>query len=242
VWNPVVPKDTLVILPLASWIFGQASATVGYFPDSADNQPGRHSMIIGVTGTQTLNWATTIAHELGMLILFDCKIKTDNAGHVFGLLHEHQRQDRDQYVYFDCTRIRGYRDLNSRLEYMWNVPDMGTLCNDKDLSWYYDFPAYEFSTQPDMNQGPQGPVPWTTEKSPRYDINSIMHYTTQDYAVHTDYQSNNFHGPLLAWKNGGPGFVPPHAPTLDDFKVINRNLRPSSLDCDAIRRLYPWTT
>ena len=29
-------------------------------------------------------------------------------GHIFGLLHEHQRFDRDNHVRLDCTKVKGY--------------------------------------------------------------------------------------------------------------------------------------
>ncbi|KAF2444070.1 hypothetical protein P171DRAFT_25306 [Karstenula rhodostoma CBS 690.94] len=29
-------------------------------------------------------------------------------GHIFGLDHEHQRGDRDRYIFFDCTILNGY--------------------------------------------------------------------------------------------------------------------------------------
>jgi hypothetical protein len=119
---------------------------------------------------------------------------------------------------------------------------MEHVCTEREWAQIYGFSSSQFSTEPPKSNGPQGLVTMETHQSDVYDLESIMHYDTGTGADRAAYSSNHFHGPLLAWKNGGPNFVPPtQVSSYEDLKVIPFNTKPSVLDGEAIRRLYPWT-
>jgi hypothetical protein len=118
---------------------------------------------------------------------------------------------------------------------------MEKVCKERLWAESYDFGASQFSMQPPIVKLPQAPISLETHQSDVYDPESIMHYDTRAFTGPA-YWSDHFQGPLLAWKNGGPNFVPPAQVTKDDLKVIYTNHKPSVMDGEAIRKLYPWTS
>jgi hypothetical protein len=81
---------------LADGVNYPASAATGYIPDNYNALIGRHAMWINAKLPQEYSYrgrAAIIAHEIG---------------HIMGLAHEHQRQDRDHYVYFNCSNVDSY--------------------------------------------------------------------------------------------------------------------------------------
>jgi hypothetical protein len=74
-----------------------SSATLGYIPSTLDDKAGRHALNIFRDSTLPDNeQIASVAHEMG---------------HVLGMVHEHQREDRDDHVNFDCTKVAGYDDV-----------------------------------------------------------------------------------------------------------------------------------
>ncbi|KAF2027967.1 hypothetical protein EK21DRAFT_114314 [Setomelanomma holmii] len=64
------------------------------------------------------NWIATIAHEMG---------------HVFSLWHEHQRPDRNHWVWFNCEALPGYENAKNLVESE-GMHDMNEVCNNGALA------------------------------------------------------------------------------------------------------------
>ncbi|KAI4941440.1 hypothetical protein J4E86_010473 [Alternaria arbusti] len=79
VWDPQIPEAAVQVYWMEnSLTVGAASASTGYI---ANGPPGRHNLMISGQATdREKDFAAT--HEMG---------------HVFGLRHEHERSDRDQF-------------------------------------------------------------------------------------------------------------------------------------------------
>ncbi|KAF2128289.1 hypothetical protein P153DRAFT_404285 [Dothidotthia symphoricarpi CBS 119687] len=86
-------------------------------------------MTIDLTKTPLENAAFQVAHEFG---------------HVFGLWRVHQREDRDNWFYFDCKNLVGYERTKIEVERDGRVT-MDQVCDSPFLSYKYGFLAAAWS-------------------------------------------------------------------------------------------------
>lgn len=66
-------------------------------------------------------------------------------GHVFGLWHEHQRPDRDNYLHFECKNLQGYDETKKGFEEKGSYT-IEEVCTSAGLGYLYGFNAAEWST------------------------------------------------------------------------------------------------
>ncbi|KAF2648075.1 hypothetical protein K491DRAFT_722874 [Lophiostoma macrostomum CBS 122681] len=217
-WNNAFPKSILIIKHWdKSDIQATASATVGWNPKDSTNVMLIHPFLLRDRVDELVD---TVAHELG---------------HVFGLLHEHQRPDREHYIKYECRKLMGYAECERRTD---RKHTMEEICKSSDLGYRYDFPlAAQMSTE-NRRMVEDGREMEQYRNYPRpYDLHSIMHYSSRQGAAD---QSSWREAPLVKWKNGGPGYNPPQLITDRDIEPIYPNTEVSDGDADAIRYLYPW--
>ncbi|KAH6625712.1 hypothetical protein C7974DRAFT_206176 [Boeremia exigua] len=145
-----VPHDTLAIR-IDRNAGKSASSTVGYDPTREKDLFGYHIMNIGPDVT-----TATIAHELG---------------HVFGMVHEHNRHDSDDYVHFECKSLPNYSETIAlaRVENKLNYADAHEkLCNDREFADRYKFGSSDFVKDPFGRIHDEPTIP--------FDYKSIMLY------------------------------------------------------------------
>ncbi|KAH7072074.1 hypothetical protein BKA63DRAFT_568004 [Paraphoma chrysanthemicola] len=197
-WNDAFPGDALVIRR-GPHNYGRGS--LGYYKNG---EQGRHILQQGL-GNEDFQILWSMAHELG---------------HVFGLLHEHSRPDRDNYVQFNCINLAGFEEaLKRAYADGYNKQD---LCTREDVADRYGFPSLEY--MPD----PQG---W---RSAEYDHDSIMHYPSQAHAnVDLVIDPNNPDFYPLVRLSGAERKKKMNFPPEEDFEI-------SAGDVGAIRDMYPW--
>ncbi|KAG9186329.1 hypothetical protein G6011_02885 [Alternaria panax] len=214
IWNREVPEGTLVIESRApesgSW------ATLGYLDKTMNSDPDRHTLTIGSKGYGAY-WPAEVAHELG---------------HVLGLVHEHQRKDRDNFINFDCSKLLGYDEAKAEIESHseWGI-SIDEVCKSNNLGFTHglDFMA---PTQYTLDMG-SGRV---QSSGSSYDHDSIMQYSSVALAKNGQTKAVK-DLPIVRWKNGRPqdGLV-------DDSNAqfIYINTEPSDGDKEGVQRLYPW--
>ncbi|KAH7398654.1 hypothetical protein DE146DRAFT_755650 [Phaeosphaeria sp. MPI-PUGE-AT-0046c] len=202
-WNTDIPKHALVVyLDDDEQALG-GTTTVGYTPDEKNSDAGRHWMRMG-TAT---DW--DYAHELG---------------HAFGLLHEHQRPDRDEHVKYNCKMLFGYNDALLRAIKDGHLPL--ELCSKAKIANLYGFAASQFTKDGNLIEG--------ATSSKEYDIHSIMHYTSINFADPAKvrkHPGDPEYLPLTKKENGGPKEIIPEPEPFPDVDV-------TELDVSAIKAIW----
>jgi hypothetical protein len=56
-----------------------------------------------------------------------------SAGHVLGLMHEHQRPDADKWLDFKCASVTGYSDTKKKVDQQ-DVDTMEQVCTNGKLA------------------------------------------------------------------------------------------------------------
>lgn len=91
-------------------------------------------------------------------------------GHVFGLWHEHQREDRDNWLHFECKNVQDYERTKREVEAR-GEDTMEDVCNSALLSYKYNFMAAAWSNRDyHDHDGWQ----WLLHTGD-FDVNSIMY-------------------------------------------------------------------
>jgi hypothetical protein len=114
---------------------------------------------------------------------------------------------------------------------------MKHFCNSRRLgARYNNFPSDAFGTAPDTVRLRDG-ASYTYEytRSASYDARSIVHYSSNVGSQKPGRQV------LREWK-GTYSVTEPQPEVADDpnSDVIGRNTKPSVLDMQAVKELYPW--
>ncbi|KAF9731731.1 hypothetical protein PMIN06_008538 [Paraphaeosphaeria minitans] len=210
--NPLVSKDVLaVFVKDEASAGGVSSATLGYTPQERaspdDLKRFRHRLTISDN-----NQAFTIAHEIG---------------HVLGLQHEMARPDRDDFVEFRCTKLRGFAGAILSAQSNPENKDLtiqeisNKLCNDIYFALDNKFVAYNYIMTPD--QGDQGES---------FDVDSIMMYGSTAFAAHYCGKTALDECPLVKIEK------------LNGVKVgiaeVEIPSHPSKGDVAFVRKYYPW--
>ncbi|KAF2134724.1 hypothetical protein P153DRAFT_392045 [Dothidotthia symphoricarpi CBS 119687] len=230
-WRLEVPKRTVVVR-LARELDGGAQSTTGYIPEAWNNREGRHKLEI----SPSLFYSppefiqSILAHELG---------------HIFGLWHEHQREDRDRYVHFECKNLNGYAEVAQRISDQKPSFTMAEMCESwklgRDPNW--SFPAPSFSTQ--TSRESSNVMWWETfplqvTHSEKYDYDSIMHYASSQAMRPGNNGYDVKQAVLTKWKKPlDEGQSAPPVTAMNSFIMRGTGV-PSDRDYEAIKRLYPW--
>lgn len=154
---------------------------------------------------------------------------------------EHQRDDRESYVHFDCSKLQGYNEAKAKVEADGSF-DMHQVCNNHYLAERYDFKAInDFDTMDhsvDDKDGHSHELFITT--SLEFDDESIMLYSSSEWMN----QNGNSHDvkqvPLAFWKDRGMGVEHPNPPKDGELELIEPNWEVSSGDYEGVCALYPW--
>ncbi|KAI8940913.1 hypothetical protein NX059_002171 [Plenodomus lindquistii] len=196
-WNPAVPNHVVEVSLGAPGI--GCDSSLGYNEHGA---PGRHFLIIDTANEHMVNYFVT--HELG---------------HIFGLMHEHSRADRDNHIVYNCDALIDFATK-------WAAARAAGVskfdfCNDPDVADRFDFVAFGFHKDNGLY-------------SAEYDHDSIMHYSSYTGArndlIRAD-RNNMDHYPLTKLVNGVRSIIPSR--WRGEVKV-------SDGDGEGIRKLYPW--
>jgi hypothetical protein len=159
---------------------------------------------------------------------------------VLTLLQEHQREDRGNYVRFDCSKVKGYADAKAKVEHK-GAHTMEQVCNNYYVAVLYDFDAIQdFDTidHIELKDGKEYPLFITTDLD--FDDNSIMLYSSAEFMNPNSDVNDVMQVPLSYWKHRGIGFTPPSQPTKNDLELIPVNWVVSSGDYEGVCHLYPY--
>ncbi|KAJ4986430.1 hypothetical protein SVAN01_08122 [Stagonosporopsis vannaccii] len=200
-----VPDDTLWINIDPSRLDGGV-AMVGYVKETEGGKVGYNHMKLGPHVT-----VDVITHEFG---------------HVFGMVHEQQRHDRDDYLLFECKNLEHYDQTiaRARVDKKLNYEDAHQkLCHDEAFAREYNFGAQAYI------KDPEGKV--HDEPGP-FDVDSIMMYAST-YFANVPCFSDKKACPLLKYTQIG------HTIDRSQLERIKKPTHPSDGDAKFIQRWYP---
>ncbi|KAF2821450.1 hypothetical protein CC86DRAFT_411141 [Ophiobolus disseminans] len=227
-WNPDAPED-LAVFGFDSIPGVQAWSITGYMPKEFQNDPGRHgSRFDKESKNKYLRpyWVNTVAHKLG---------------HVFGFWHEHQRDDRDSYIHFDCTKLTNYENSKATVEKEGKYT-MAQICSNYYLALIHNFPAIQDFETIDHdaydNDGKRHTLFLNTDLE--FDDESIMLYSSAELTNPGKNGNDVTQVPLSFWKHRDMGYDPPEQFTKDNLELIPINWEVSHGDFEGIQHLYPW--
>jgi hypothetical protein len=94
-----------------------------------------------------------VAHEWGELVrlhtytfpLRNALLTVILTGHVFGMIHEHQRLDAITYVHFECANLADYEDVKKRVEASKDNDAIEDVCKDGKLAVKYGSMANDWT-------------------------------------------------------------------------------------------------
>ncbi|KAH7086474.1 hypothetical protein FB567DRAFT_603521 [Paraphoma chrysanthemicola] len=226
-WNPKVPHD-VAAFDEDHTAGVQAWSITGYMPSDFNDDPDRHGSRFNVESKNKYPydyWITTVAHELG---------------HVFGFWHEQQRWDRNYYVHFDCTKLKGYAGAKAKVDKEGKYK-MDEICNNYFLATLYGFGIIrDFDTidHTEWNDGVDYPLIITSDLE--FDDESIMLYSSAEFIEDGHDSTDVMQVPLAFWKNRHVGFDPPEHFTKADLELIPVNWEVSDGDYEGVKHVYPW--
>ncbi|KAF2449031.1 zincin [Karstenula rhodostoma CBS 690.94] len=203
-WNNGIWKLTLAIHYIQQW---HALATLGFDPRQA---PGGHHLYSGLVQGNTLrNAMISLTHQL-----------THELGHVFGLVHEHQRLDRDSQIHINWDKIAGYREAIAETQR--RVPAM-TMQQAHDR-----LPTSETFSRTMGSGAAVNYIIWPFNTPiGSYDFDSIMYYRS------------------LSWARNMQACTPQntqeYAITGISEAFIPARLSPSQGDAYSLRTMYPYS-
>ncbi|ORY11906.1 hypothetical protein BCR34DRAFT_601026 [Clohesyomyces aquaticus] len=148
----------------------------------------RHALVFEVT------------HVQGDGSIMKAAKKASLVGHLLGMMHEHQRRDRDKYIIVNCKAIAGYDEAWRNVQDLPpnKRPTEDQLRNNMRTALMFGFyVAWDFApgygVRPDIKLNERG----------LYDVSSTMHYTSSVYAGIEDcyYGREVNKCPILFWKD-----------------------------------------
>lgn len=187
---------------------------MGYRPIDKIPVGGALYMQVGSWTATPEVMAQDIAHELG---------------HVLGMGHEHQGNDRDRFAQFKCDKVQGYKLAKSAVEA--NGEDPKKLCEDVRFAFNYRFWAMMDFFK--ISDGGLDQFGRAATQNLVYGFFSLMHY--HSWAFVEDYGAcgkDPNECPLAEYKDAQD-----HSKGVTHWYIPTK---PASLDADFVRKFYPW--
>jgi hypothetical protein len=117
------------------------------------------------------------------------------------------------------------------------------VCNDYRLALKYDFTAIQdFDTTDHIDPHHKDGKDWPLfiNHDLEFVDESIMLYTSAEFADDGADANNVMQVPLAFWKGRGMGFDPPSTIKKDDLEIIDVRWKVSDGDLEGVKHLYPY--